>query len=65
MKNFFLNLIQKDTPESSKRFCGVVGFMAAAIVICVFKQEFLCELVYTSAGLMGLGILDKIGGKRV
>lgn len=65
MKKFFLNLIQKDTPESSKRFCGMVGFMAAATVICVFKQQFLCELLYTSAGLMGLGIFDKIGGKKV
>ena len=63
MKTFFLNLIRKDKPESSKRFFGGIILIAAAIVICIFKQEYIRELLYTGAGLLGLGILDKISTK--
>jgi hypothetical protein len=59
-KNFFL----KSTDESSKRLNGTIGYLAATLVICIFKQEFIPELLYTSAALLGLGILDKIGGTK-
>lgn len=64
MKSFFKNIFLKDQPESSKRFFGGVGMVACTFVICVFKQEYLRELLYTSASLLGLGILDKIGGTK-
>ena len=60
MGNFFKNIFLKDKPESSKRFFGAIGFIAATAVICVFQQQMVDELLYTSAALLGLGILDKI-----
>ncbi|MEI6752339.1 MAG: hypothetical protein WCK78_04150 [Paludibacter sp.] len=63
MKTFFLNLIRKDMPESSKRFFGGIGFVCCVFVICIFKQEYLRELLYTSATLLGIGITDSLISK--
>ena len=63
MKTFLLNLIRKDQPESMKRFCGSVGFFAAAMVICIWQQDYIRELLYTSAGLVGAGIVDSLINK--
>jgi hypothetical protein len=59
MKKFFLDLINKNAPQSSKRFFGGIVVIVTTIMICVFKQEYLRELLYTGAGLLGLGIFDK------
>ena len=64
MKTFFKNIFLKDKPESSKRFFGAVGFVAATIVICIFKQDLIDQLLYTSAALMGMGILDETFNKK-
>jgi len=63
MKTFFLNLIRKDMPESSKRFFGGVGFIGCVIAICIFEHDYLRELLYTSATLLGLGITDSLISK--
>jgi hypothetical protein len=60
MKEFFKNIFLKDKSESSKRVFGGLGMFACIVVICIFKQEFLRELLYVSAGLLGLGLLDKM-----
>ena len=64
MKTFLKNIFLKNKPESSKRFFGAVGFVAATFVICIFKQDLIDQLLYTSAALMGMGILDNLKNKE-
>lgn len=64
MITFLKNLFLKNKPESSKRFFGAVGFIAATLVICIFKQNLIDQLLYTSAALMGMGILDETFNKK-
>ena len=64
MKTFFKNIFLKNKPESSKRFFGAVGFIAATLVICIYQQQMINELLYTSAALMGMGILDETFNKK-
>ncbi len=57
------NIFRKDQPESSKRFFGGIGFIAGVLVICIFQQDFIRELLYTSATLLGIGITDSLINK--
>ena len=59
IKQFFL----KSSDESSKRLNGTIAFLAVTFVICVFRQEYLRELLYTCAALLGLGIADSLTAK--
>ena len=59
MIEFFQNIFRKDSAESSKRFFGGIGMAACIVTICIYKQEYLQELLYTSAALLGLGMFDK------
>ena len=63
MKEFFKNIFLKDKPESSKRFFGAVGFVAATLVICVYQQDFTDQLLYTSAIMIIGGTFDTLISK--
>ena len=60
MKQFIKDILSGNSDVSSKRVMGVIGYLACIVVICVWKQDMLSQLLYTSAALIGLGILDKI-----
>jgi hypothetical protein len=55
---FLSRIYSKDDPESSKRFFGSIGFIACVVVICLWKQNFIDQLLYVSAALIGAGIFD-------
>ena len=63
MKQFFINLISKDSPESSKRFFGGIGFIACVVVICGWKQDLILPLLYTCATMIIGGVLDTLINK--
>lgn len=66
IKNFFNYIARfflKSSDESSKRLNGTIGFLAVVVVICGFEHQFLRELLYTSAALLGLGIADSLTSK--
>lgn len=48
---------------SSKRFYGAIGFLCSIVFIAVWQHNLINELLFTSAALLGLGILDKINKK--
>lgn len=43
---------------SAKRVFGAIGFMSALFVICIWKQENITELLYSSCALLGIGVLN-------
>lgn len=53
-------MLSKDQPESAKRFFGGIGYIASIVVICGWSHNDITTLLYVSAGLIGLGILDKL-----
>jgi hypothetical protein len=57
---FIKNILSKDQPESAKRFFGGLGFISATVVICGWSHNDITTLLYVSAGLLGLGLLDKL-----
>jgi dolichol kinase len=59
LKRFFL----KSSDESSKRLNGTIAFLAVTFVICAFEHQYLRELLYTAAALLGLGITDSLISK--
>jgi hypothetical protein len=61
--NFIARFFKKSTDESSKRLNGTIGFIAVVIVICGFEHQYIRELLYTSAALLGLGIADSLTSK--
>lgn len=70
MKNIFYEIfsytakfLNKETEQSSKRLLGAIGFICAIIFIGIWKRDLTESLLYTSAALLGLGILDKLGKK--
>jgi hypothetical protein len=70
MRNFIQNLIDfikniflKDSPESSKRFFGGIGFISSIVFIGVFDHSLISTLLYVSATLIGLGIVDGVVNK--
>lgn len=57
--NFIKSALSKDSPESSKRLLGAIGYISGIIMIAIWRHDLISELLFTSAGLIGLGILDK------
>lgn len=57
--SFIKASLTKDSPESSKRLFGSIGFISAIVMITIWQHDLISELLFTSAGLIGLGILDK------
>ena len=73
MKEFYKKLISSNSDTSSKRFSGIIGF-AIFIILVIFVLTFdffteksigdnTTELIQTlgilSAGLLGLGLIDR------
>ena len=56
---FLKSILSKDQPESAKRFFGGIGFIVAIVYIGFFAHDLINQLLFTSATLIGLGILDK------
>ena len=57
---FISNALKQGKDESSKRLFGAIGFICAIFFIAIWGHEYINELLYVSAGLLGLGILDKL-----
>jgi hypothetical protein len=55
---FIKNIYQKDSPESSKRFFGSIGFITSIVFIGVFDHSLISTLLYVSTTLIGLGVVD-------
>lgn len=62
--NYFLNFLNKSTDQSSKRLFGAIGFICAIIGIFIWERNLLEQLLYVSAALLGLGVLDKFGKNK-
>lgn len=56
---FLRNILSKDSPESSKRLFGAIGFLSSIVFIAIWQHEMINELLYVSSALIGLGILDR------
>lgn len=56
----FVNIISRDTPESSKRAMGILGFVLFCIYIPIFKQDLIELLGYLSVALLGITLLEKL-----
>lgn len=56
---FLRNILSKDSPESSKRLFGAIGFLLSIVFIAIWQHEMINELLYVSSALIGLGILDR------
>jgi len=51
--NYLKSINSADSPDSSKRFWGGIGFATCVVLACINK-ELQEPLLYTSAGLLGL-----------
>ena len=56
----FVNIISRDTPESSKRVMGILGFILFCIYVPIFKQDLIELLGYLSVALLGITLLEKL-----
>ena len=54
MRQFFSNLFSSQSPTSSKRFFGGVGFVCSVVFIAIWQHDLINELLYVSASLIGL-----------
>ena len=59
MIQFIKNVFSAESPTSSKRFFGSIGFICAIVFIAIWAHNLIDELLYISAALIGLGILDR------
>ena len=59
MIQFIKNIFSADKSESAKRFFGAIGFICAIVFIAIWAHNLIDELLYISAALIGLGILDR------
>ena len=57
---FIANIYKSDTNESSKRFFGSIGFLAAIVFIALWDRSLINELMYTSAGMVGFDAILKM-----
>lgn len=57
--NFIKSALSKDSPESSKRLLGAIGYISGIIMIAIWRHDLIDDLLLTSATLLGLGILDR------
>lgn len=58
--NFIKRIYASDSPTSSKRFFGSIGWIAAIVFIGIWQRDLTNELMYTSAALIGLDTVTKI-----
>lgn len=60
MKKFLNNMLSSESPTSSKRVFGAIGWLAAIAFIAIWQRDLTNELMYTSATLIGLDTATKI-----
>lgn len=60
MKQFIRDMLSGGSDVSSKRVMGVIGYLTGLVFVGVFDHELISTVIYVSAGLLGLGILDKL-----
>lgn len=51
---FIGGIFSSGTPESGKRVFGAIGYIVALWVISNYHQELINQVLYISAGLLGL-----------
>ena len=56
--DYLKTLFSKSDTASLKRWLGFLGFVEVMILV-IFYPEYISELLYVSAGLIGLTVLDK------
>lgn len=56
---FIKGALSSDSPESSKRLLGFIGYISAIIMIAIWRHDLILELLITSGTLLGLGIVEK------
>lgn len=49
----------EDGKWSSKRVYGAIGFISVIVFVAIWQHDLISELMFTSAALLGLGILDR------
>lgn len=60
MKLWFKKLFSSDRAVSSKRLFGAFGFLLCCFIIAVFRHDYVPELLYVSASLLGVESLASI-----
>ena len=56
---FWGDIIKSDSPKSSKRFFGGIGFICSIAFVGIWAHELINELLYTSAVLIGIDTVKK------
>ena len=54
---FIRGIFTENTPESSKRVFGAIGFICAIVFIAIWDHDLIIELLYVSASLIGLSTI--------
>ena len=60
MKKFILEIYNSQSPTSSKRVFGSIGWICSIVFIALWQRELVNELMYTSATLIGLDTATKV-----
>lgn len=67
MKNLFYKTLlfvagtmRSDSNKSSKRLFGSIGFICSIVFIGIWEHDLINELLYVSAGLLGLETVFKL-----
>lgn len=60
MKEFIKQMLSGNSDVSSKRTMGVIGYLTGLVFVGVFDHDLISTVLYVSAGLLGLGVLDKL-----
>lgn len=60
MLEFIKNMYSSASDISSKRVFGSLGYITGIVYVGVFDHSLIGTVIYVSAALLGLGILDKV-----
>ena len=58
--SFIAGTMMSDSNKSSKRFFGSIGFVCSIIFIALWERDLIKELLFVSAGLLGLETVFKL-----
>ena len=60
MMQFIKDMFNSESPTSSKRVFGAIGFLAATVKIIGWQPDLVETLLFTSATLIGLDAMTKM-----
>lgn len=63
LMSFFANSLRAETPESSKRLFGAIGFMCFILAVFIWRHDIIELLGWISAGLLGLDVVTQVVSK--